>query len=372
MENPHFISRPARRRPRADDTPDRRLSFTGRNTGNLLFIDALRRIVTHQDYAPEVGFRPESIRERHDGLVIPAANWLNGSSDWGGLADLIERSQLPCVMVGLGAQAPSEDQPPHVSAGTRRLLKVVAERSHSISVRGTYSAEMVERLGVKNVTVTGCPSLLWHVNRLPRVTPLNASGVEKVTINASRESDLAALEKDDLRNHVSCLLSREAYKKGYDFVIQTEAPDLDMAMSMEQGRAPTSETVAYLQKAFAAAPSDLPEFFRGHVRAFFDPAEWIASMQRTDAVIGTRLHGVIAGLLASRPSVLITHDTRTREMADHAAIPQIPAKTILKEGEIVPRRLVERANFTAFHQRMQSYRRTFQAFFAANAVQVAL
>ncbi|WP_420427118.1 polysaccharide pyruvyl transferase family protein [Algiphilus sp.] len=338
----------------------------------MLFIDALRRIVTHQDYAPEVGFCPESIRERHDGLVIPAANWLNGSSDWGGLAELIERSQLPCVMVGLGAQAPSEDRPPHVSAGTRRLLQVVAERSHSISVRGTYSAEMVERLGVKNVTVTGCPSLLWHANRMPQVKPTDTGGIKRVTINASRENNINALEKDDLRNQVSCLLSRQAFEKGFDFVIQTESPDLDMAMSMEQGRAPAAQTVAYLKKAFAAAPSALPAFFREHVRAFFDPAEWIASMQRTDAVIGTRLHGVIAGLLAGTPSVLITHDTRTREMANHAAIPQIPAKTVLKEGEIAPRRLVESANFTAFNQRMQSYRRTFQAFFAANAVQIAL
>ncbi|MEQ9478866.1 MAG: polysaccharide pyruvyl transferase family protein [Algiphilus sp.] len=338
----------------------------------MLFIDALRRVVTHRDYAPEVGFCPEAVREKHDGLVIPAANWLNGSSDWGGLADLIERSKLPCVLVGLGAQAPSEERVPRVSEGTRRLLHVAAERSHSVSVRGTYSAEMVERLGVKNVTVTGCPSLLWHVDRTPQVAPSGTGAVEKVTINASRENDLAALSRDDLRNKVSCLLSREALKHGYDFVIQTEAPDLEMVMSMEQCRAPTPATVDYLKEAFSADATALTAFFRNRVRAYFDPAEWIASMRGTDAVIGTRLHGVIAGLLAGTPSVLITHDTRTREMADHAAIPQVSANSVLEKGGISPRRLIEKADFKAFHERMQSYRRNFQAFFTANEVHVAL
>jgi len=372
MQNPHFISRPPSRTPRPDDTADQRLSHTGRNTGNLLFIDALRRIVRHDHYAPKVGFKPAEIRERHDGLIIPAANWLNNTSDWGDLAALIEHSKLPCVMVGLGAQAPSTDRMPPVTDGTRRLLHVVAERSHSISVRGAFSAEVVNALGVKNVTVTGCPSLLWHVDRPPHVVSHSLPSRPKIAVNSSRESHEAALEKDDVRNRISCLISREAIKSGFDYVIQTEAPDLEMAMALEQGRSPQPGTMPYLTSAFDADERMVSGFFRDHVQAHFDPATWIESMTDTDAIIGTRLHGVIAGLLAGKPSVLITHDTRTVEMAQQARIPSVPAETVLAAGQLDAAQLVTNADFSTFGDRMHGYYSEFRAFFSNNDVATGL
>lgn len=372
MQNPHFISRPARRRPRADDTPDKRLSYTGRNTGNLLFIDALRRVIDHRDYAPEVGFNPDAVREKHDGLVIPAANWLNGASDWGGLADLIERSKLPCVMVGLGAQAPSPDRMPRVSAGTQRLLHVVAERSHSVAVRGTFSAEVVNQLGVNNVTVTGCPSLLWHVDRPAKIVQDALPERPRIAVNSSRENPLEALGKNDLRNRISCLISEQAIQDGFDYVVQTEVPDLDFAMALEQGRTASPDTLAYLRAAFGADMAELSRYFRNHVQAYFDPQAWISAMERTDAVIGTRLHGVIAGLLAGTPSVLVTHDTRTVEMAEQASIPSVPADTILSNGRLDAARLIEEADFSAFRKRMQDYYTRFRTFFEQNNVSTAL
>lgn len=137
----------------------------GLNTGNFLFIHALRRAIGRQDGVPgqQFKFDPQQIGETHDGILIPAANWLNGHADFGELAAGIEASGLPCVIVGLGAQSRSRKNYPRLPEGTQRLLHVIAERSHSISVRGEYSADMLASYGVKNVTVTGCPSLLGPV-----------------------------------------------------------------------------------------------------------------------------------------------------------------------------------------------------------------
>lgn len=54
-----------------------------------------------------------------------------------------------------------------------------------------------------------------------------------------------------------------------------------------------------------------------------DCDQWIADLSKEDFFIGTRVHGVIAALLAGTPAVLITHDNRTREMADTMGIPSI-------------------------------------------------
>ena len=105
MKNPYIAARDQRVPDAATKTVAAHLVETGLNTGNLLFIAAVRRVVTTEVRSSSVSFDPLRVKETHDGIVIPAANWLNASRDLGGLASLIERSKLPCVVVGLGAQS---------------------------------------------------------------------------------------------------------------------------------------------------------------------------------------------------------------------------------------------------------------------------
>lgn len=373
MKNPHFISRPDRSCDTGTEPTKELLDSTGGNTGNLLFISTLRRVVSHQTYSCSVGFRPKQVAEAHDGLVIPAANWLNQTSDWGRLSELIEASRLPCVMVGLGAQAPSTDSYPKITKGTERLLRVVSERCRSISVRGEYSAEVLDRYGISNVAVTGCPSLLYEPPRHFAKKRPPAEGITKISVSSSRGKNLATLGPRTVRGQLGLILSRQARAEDYDYVAQTELFDIQIARSAPCDEDSRPEALTYLMRVYGSADERaVVSYVRRKVKTFFNVPDWLSYLGARDLFVSTRLHGVIASLLAGTPAALIVHDTRTAEMARWASIPSIPAQDVLDAGGIDPAAISEGLDLGAFNARMPSYRESFKAFFKENAVSTTI
>lgn len=163
------------------------LQCAGNNLGNFMFCSSVRRIVRTTTH-PRGDFRRldlKTIAAECDGIVIAAANWLQPKQNYGGLADQIEKANVPAAITGIGAQS-SGGKIPELLPGMLRLLKVVSERSHSISVRGPFSAEVLNHYGIQNVTVTGCPSLLWHRDHPAEITRLPRDGrVGRVTLNGT-------------------------------------------------------------------------------------------------------------------------------------------------------------------------------------------
>jgi hypothetical protein len=51
--------------------------------------------------------------------------------------------------------------------------------------------------------------------------------------------------------------------------------------------------------------------------------QWINDLQAYDLSIGTRIHGCIAAVLAGIPSVMLCHDSRTRELAQWFDLPRL-------------------------------------------------
>ena len=190
--------------------PSEQFEKTGRNTGNLLIGTALRRQLAIDEYAVGTHFDPVQVNESFDLIAIPAANFIYERFDFGYLADFIERTRLPCLMVGIGAQSPNMNTfSIDIPEGTKRFVKIVGERSKSIGVRGEYTAGVLERLGVKNVTVTGCPSLYWNLR--PDIdirADKRGSASLKVVVNGSSNviqhsinpAAAANVERQDLGN----------------------------------------------------------------------------------------------------------------------------------------------------------------------------
>lgn len=371
MKNPHFINFRTWTDYSAGDSAELILSKTGRNTGNLMFVDAVHRVVRHDKLSTGMRFDRKLIRAEHDGLVIPAANWLSSHSDWSNLAKLVEASKLPCVMVGLGAQSHSKASIPKLSEGTLRLLKVVSERSHSISVRGTFSAEVLSHYGIHNATVTGCPSLLWHVDRPARVDS-HKEAVTRVSICATREDTRASLADKSARNQASLYLTRMARQMEYDFVAQTELHDINVARGIFHDAAAERESLDYVKQAYADQDdASIRAYLAAHLKVYCRVSEWLDYLRGRQFMMGTRLHGVIAGLLAGIPAVLIVHDARTLEMSENLAIPAISAQKVVAE-RMDAQAIYETADLAAFNIRMVEYFQRFRTFFAANSVDVNL
>ena len=73
----------------------------------------------------------------------------------------LEAIRIPIVPISLGANSFNGYDLTlcsRLSGEQKRFLSLVSEKSAKIGVRGAYTAEVLNQLGVKNVQITGCPS----------------------------------------------------------------------------------------------------------------------------------------------------------------------------------------------------------------------
>ncbi len=342
-------------------TVEKCLSVAGNNTGNLIFSEALFRVV-NGGVVSSYHFTPEVARGR-DAVVVAAANWLNPHSDFGELATRLEALQLPIILVGLGAQATVGKEYPTLKSGTERLVRLAAESSKLLSVRGEFSAEVLNSFGVKNVEVTGCPSLLL-ASRSPRSIAKLSENPERVTFHSTRH-----LMHDT--SPTQNFFYREAYRNRYDIVLQSELADFYYAL----GRTVNKDIMAKVDPIVARSYGDddaeaVGRYLRVHGKVFYDLEKWVNYARTRDLFVGTRIHGTVAALLAGTPGILIAHDARTVELAHALNIPCVEVSSINTDRSLDLPSLVKQANFSEFGEKYAAYVAKFTEFFAANGLEL--
>lgn len=345
---------------------DRLYQRVGQNTGNLLFTNAVWNQIDGPKERFNFTFDPEKLNERVEALVIPAANWLSPHVDFSDLADLVERLTIPVVLIGLGAQ--NHDFTGHVPIpeGTVRFIRAVADRSASISVRGDYTRKILKKLGITNVTVTGCPSLYHDFRRFERPPAPLRIRIERGLVHSTRyAASYAPFAQTD---SVHRQLFRFAYAEGLDLLIQSEPEEMALLTGYSgpddiDGRLRNLLIEIYQAESWDA----LLDYWRARVRLYFDVDSWARSLDAYDYVIGTRLHGTIMALNSGVPGVLIHHDSRTREMVEFAAIPSVDARGF----QVTPARIrsrIERADYAAYYTRREANKATYRAFLERNSL----
>ena len=301
-----------------------RFERTGENTGNLLIGCSLRRHIACSSYDHGTMRDPRTVDDEFDLIAIPAANFVFEGFDFGWLADFVEQSTVPCVMVGLGAQAPSDsDRAIAVPEGTARFLKIVSERSAAIGVRGEFTADVLAGLGIENVVLTGCPSLYSTVE--PRIavekTPYH-DGL-RVSINGSRNVTQHS-HSPEAAKRVAAELLRTAMNRGYEYVLQDEIPEIDLLFATELDDLLREQVWSILARlSLEVAEDDYFRFVKNHGRLFFSVEEWASHIRTKDFSIGTRFHGNVIALVNGVPAVVVVHDARTAELCELTKIPSL-------------------------------------------------
>lgn len=332
--------------PPADADTQTKFDQTGKNTGNLLIGHALRRELVVDSFAFGTGHDARQVNENFDLIAIPAANFIYEHFDFGYMADFIERTTLPCLMVGVGAQSSSMTSLDlNIPAGTQRLLKIVAERSASIGVRGEYTASVLEHLGITNVTLTGCPSLYMTLEPELKIHKRDLSeGALRVAANGSnnviRHSFAPSFAADVERQ-----LLETAVRDNYPYVLQNEFPEIDIALGHTAPDQAAQASGSLQRFGSSLGNSAYTAFLQKNGRVFFSVDEWSHFIRRMDFSIGTRFHGNMIALLSGIPALIIPHDTRTLEMSRLMKIPHVRVDEI---GEIDVARLYDSVDFEEF------------------------
>jgi hypothetical protein len=237
-------------------------------------------------------------------------------------------------------------------------------------VRGEYTADALAHHGVKNVTVTGCPSMLWNGKPLEVTKP--EKEVHNIALSSTRADLYEPVFWDDPSFAVSRMLSRLAYRKDIDYVAQTELADMQIAAGETVVSLLDNKRREYLERLFEEKDgAAISTYMRKRLKVFFNVESWTSYLAGMDLKIGTRLHGVIASLLAGTPAALVVHDTRTREMARHLRIPCFEARDILEaagKSDLDFQRIYDSIDFSEFNARQVDYLDNFLAFFEKNDV----
>lgn len=349
----------------ASDLPAQAISiadkfqFTGRNMGNMLIGHSLREelVCDHAHFGTNL--RPAQAAEEFDAIVVAAANFIFPGFDFGPLAQFIEDSGLPCVVAGLGAQAPNRTSGiGALTPGTQRFLSIISERSKTIGVRGHYTAEILARLGVRNTQPLGCPSLFRALRRDLRIIKSRQhSHALCVAINGSRNVHAHASSEEDAKR-VEKLLLECARANNYEYILQNEFPEIEICAREEKDPAANDGNLDIISRRlrldFGAA--DFRTLIERHFRVFTNIGEWESCIRTKHLSIGTRFHGNIIALTNGVPALIIAHDSRTLEMCELMHIPHVSIEDV---QQIDPEAIYETIEFAAFEAR---YRKLYDSF----------
>jgi hypothetical protein len=348
------------------------MSAAGYNTGNMLFTNAVWDQVDGPKQAVGFNFNPEKLNSTLGALVIPAANWFSPRVDFSDLADRIEKLDIPVVMIGLGAQDSSYSHKIDVPDGTVRLVRAVAERSKSVSVRGQYTKDVLANYGITNVTVTGCPSLYQDfrpgADQLLAATTRNADGPLLLHSTRYFASHRPFAETPSIHRDIF----RLAYETATDLLMQSEPEEISMIVPASDKPEITPETMKLMLQIYGASnQAELEAFVAKHAHVFFDIPSWSQAMSNYGHVFGTRLHATIMALNSGVPAMLVHHDSRTQEVAEFAKLPATqPGNDPLTKDAI--RKMFRSADFGAYRKARVANAATYADFLAVNGLESPL
>ncbi|UTW56143.1 polysaccharide pyruvyl transferase family protein [Kordiimonas sp. SCSIO 12610] len=311
----------------------RGMQLAGSNTGNLFIGEATRfhlrrllpdiekiRYLTKGEIENEDYITAEWANTRFDCIVMAAANMINEAMELTIEADFIEKTNLPFMILGIGAQAADRTSTVNASSSIKKLLHIAAERSHAIGVRGEYTASVVESFGIKNIEVMGCPSMYMNIN-----------SDHKVTVPAARDIKQAAIftKRDDLGYEAHKKLVqlqakqvRHALDNGFNYIIQTNYAEAWLAFHGEV----KDSHIKNISAAFRYKTDEIEAFtekLMTHLRIFFHYRKWKDYLKGVDFTYGARFHGNMMSVMNNVPGVCVCHDSRTLELCEFMDLPHI-------------------------------------------------
>lgn len=334
------------------------------NAGNLLFGQSMFRALSVE--GTEVvanGYSTDRrgiddryiqrINDEFDSFVIPLANAFRPSfrEGLGNLSRVIEQLDMPVTVVGVGSQHSmngGDSENPELDEEVKRFMGVVLDHSASIGVRGEDTATYLRQLGFgdEHVDVIGCPSMFMH-GPGPSVRPLQ----DQLTENSS----LAMSASPAMKKMVPIIRDHAQRFSRFRYIPQNTV-DLNTMLWAEPNPRPyeISELVN----------PDSPLHINDQIRFPLDPDTWVNYLRDFDFVLGTRIHGSISGILAGTPTLLLAHDSRTRELAEYHQIPYLPIDQISEDTRAED--LYEYADYTKFNQWLPESLDRFTSFLDKN------
>jgi hypothetical protein len=317
----------------ADADTTYRQNLIGNNTGNLVFSQAVYRLLSAAGATVETSglarSHPRVINSRFDHVVIPLANAFRSTyiETLDALSNLIEQLTIPVTVLGVGSQASLKGVykgADTVDPATTRFVRAVLNQSPSIGVRGEHTRDYLKSLGFgdEHVKVIGCPSMFMYGPGLK---------VDPKVESLSYDSPIAF----NVSPYVPEMGPLSLYAAKHFPNLVYMAQNIQTLELMLYGSYPKGKRMNAMAASGAPITLDHPLIRSDRVRFFLDPKTWFEHLAQYDFSFGTRIHGNIAALLAGTPALLLAHDSRTLELAEYHEIPHRTITSIEDDADAI-------------------------------------
>lgn len=339
------------------------------NVGDNFVSLAIARILDVDEFcvlkhdAPERYF--DYVNENCDAIIFVAQNCLFPGFFGKYLpARFIEkRIKIPIIFMSLGLQF-GLDEKTHLEEADVDSLKALHDRCVSSQVRGDQSAELLNRYGIDNTRVVGCPSLFWSLDRKMKISKPSLDRVGWTITNMGARPEL-----DTFQTRAIGELSRKSKKlipicQGGEVVMQryiTARDTLSIGARTDHridipvrqdpvfhdmndktlenddwklldckiDQYDTAHLRAQIDQIYAELPSKARKAILDDSFFALETHEFLRNAKSLTLMAGTRLHGNIMALSQGVPVLFANHDRRVQEMAN---LFQAPAFDIRDTG----------------------------------------
>lgn len=322
------------------------------NTGNMLFAEAMHEQINYDEeywLNGEISGLPEAAS-----AVIPTSNFIRYGSSAKYFLNFLKKTNCSVTLAGLGAQSSTTILTPkeimnHLQKEKIDCLKMFSERAVTLGVRGEFTAQCLEEIGIHNYRVIGCPSMfLYFDGKFPM---LRKPTLDKPMINITGRllADSRTIEIGERLNAKWVMQSAE------------EMPEIAFGTSDFDSKK--------LLKNFPGlkiSPNRLKSYMKNNAVTFNSFKEWRVHLRNSGCTFsfGTRFHGNMCALLAGIPALWITHDSRTEELVKTLHLPHISCEKYESLTSIED--MLELCNYDDFYSNYQSMEKEYVKFLEEN------
>jgi hypothetical protein len=315
------------------------------NVGNKVWLQSVISELSTPENLCELGYENlavEEINSRYDCVVMPLANCFHaGWIPWmKKRTEHILKLKIPVYVIGCGIQSNSYDDINNLVASCRKpateFINAVYETGGEWALRGYHTADFFGRLGFKNAVVTGCPSL-YQIGRDLCISNTKVALQDfKAVINGTFQLPI----------------THEDYK-ACDFICQSTYGNILFDPTFFEHN---QYTIRYILKKIKRGDrAELEAIADQRIHLFLATQKWLDyfSQKNISFSFGSRIHGNIMAILAKVPSLLLSCDSRTREMAEFFEIPFVyPSKKVGEKHRLYD--LYLKTDYSGFNKKFAS------------------
>lgn len=297
------------------------------NIGDAFVFESSLKLMNYEKVAelPIAGPPMEKIdqlREEYDYVILRGSNYINREMNWRDTIPVLKRLGLPVIAFGVGAQAPVKGQL-ELSEESKAVWRLIAGSTTSVGVRGAYSAQVLNDIGIKNVRVIGCPTAFRRNNQHLRIKLPELDTVEKVGVTVRRE--VSPTYAQDIQRYLTLhrdLIKAMANRFDITLMAQGEVEEKKMVFGTDEQK---EDAIAALKANRWVSDwyfdDAMEKLYRERMYYSDVVADYETLVRAHQLVLGYRLHGNLMALANGVPSIYFTYDSRTAEFAETYKIP---------------------------------------------------